>query len=266
MKSRQCGRSEGFHPYGIFHRYFPIPWFLLISAVFSLAPAFALESGPKQVTLLEVYSSEGCSSCPPADQWIAQLEKQAGLWTKFVPVVFHVDYWDTLGWKDSLATPLFSERQHNYAEAWKTGTVYTPGFVLNGKEWRSWRSEHSVPDLNRKSPGQLSIQRFNEKYYTVSFTAANKALPPQSVRAHVALLGQNIRHEILRGENAGETLIHHFVVIGFGEEQMHPEGGHFSALISPQKTYPKKIRESYIAAWVADATNLEVLQAVGGPI
>ena len=74
----------------------------------SLWAAPLAQSGPLKVALLEVYSSEGCSSCPPAEEWVSRLSHRSGLWSEFVPVVFHVDYWDSLGWKDALAERQFS--------------------------------------------------------------------------------------------------------------------------------------------------------------
>src|SRR4051812_18096726 len=108
-----------------------------------LAPALRAEvkfqSGPAQVALVELYTSEGCSSCPAAEKWLAELRGDAGLWTRFVPVAFHVNYWDHLGWRDVLATKQFTQRQYSYAETWSSGSVYTPCVVRNGAEldWRN---------------------------------------------------------------------------------------------------------------------------------
>src|SRR3954471_19082944 len=93
-------------------------------------------SGPTQAALVELYTSEGCSSCPPAEKWLGELKNAAGLWRDFVPVAFHVNYWDHLGWRDVLASKAFTAREHAYAEAWNSSSVYTPCFVRNGAEWR----------------------------------------------------------------------------------------------------------------------------------
>src|SRR5437868_3719162 len=79
----------------------------------SPAAAEIFQSGEDQTVLLELYTSEGCSSCPPAEQWMTQLKNAPGLWKSFVPVAFHVDYWDYLGWKDVLSSPNYSQRQRN---------------------------------------------------------------------------------------------------------------------------------------------------------
>ncbi|MCP5161451.1 MAG: DUF1223 domain-containing protein, partial [Hahellaceae bacterium] len=96
------------------------------------------QSEAKQTALLELFTSEGCSSCPPADAWLSTLQHDPRLWRDFIPVAFHVDYWDRLGWKDTLASPAYSHRQQVYQQQKLTSGVYTPGFVLAGEEWRGW--------------------------------------------------------------------------------------------------------------------------------
>src|ERR1700756_5656843 len=86
------------------------------------------QSGPKQVGLLELYTSEGCSSCPAAEDWLTRLRRSASLWKEFAPVAFHVDYWDSLGWKDKWSNAAFTKRQRAYAEAWRSDNIYTPCF------------------------------------------------------------------------------------------------------------------------------------------
>src|SRR5690349_5159728 len=94
------------------------------------ATTLSLESGPRKTHLLELFTSEGCSSCPPAEAWISGLKNDARLWRDFVPVTFHVDYWDRLGWRDPLASKEWTARQYEYSERWRRSGVYTPGFVL----------------------------------------------------------------------------------------------------------------------------------------
>ncbi len=110
---------------------------IICMACFLSFPASAeivIRSPETQVSLLELYTSEGCSSCPPADRWISKLKKDDRLWSSMIPVAFHVDYWDYIGWKDRFASPEYSLRQRNYARSKNLKTVYTPGFLLNGEE------------------------------------------------------------------------------------------------------------------------------------
>ncbi|MBV9391233.1 MAG: DUF1223 domain-containing protein, partial [Verrucomicrobia bacterium] len=120
--------------------------FLIVAYLVSGARGGAVfESGPDKVVLVELFTSEGCSSCPPAEAWLNHLTNDARLWRKVVPVSFHVDYWDSLGWKDPLAKKQFTIRQQQYAEAWRISSVYTPGFAINGEEWKGWFDGESLP-------------------------------------------------------------------------------------------------------------------------
>ena len=94
-------------------------------------------------SLIELYSSEGCSSCPPAEEWLNHLKGDAGLWKSVFPVAFHVDYWDGLGWPDRFARAEYTQRQRDYAARLRQDSVYTPEFVLNGLEWRP---SQGIPD------------------------------------------------------------------------------------------------------------------------
>src|SRR5690349_19034423 len=121
------------------------------------AESVVFQSSENQVALLELFTSEGCSSCPPAEKWLSSLKQSTALWTEFVPVAFHVDYWDYLGWRDPWAAKDFSDRQRNYAESWRSDSIYTPGFVLNGKEWRDWSRLTDGPRSDGTKVGILKI-------------------------------------------------------------------------------------------------------------
>lgn len=153
--------------------------------------------------LLELYTSEGCSSCPPADRWISSLKKSPALWTEVVPLSFHVNYWDYIGWKDRLAKKEFGDRQRNYANSWKINTVYTPGIVLQGLESEMHASLNKVEGrLEADWNGKILIVR--GKKITESTTL------------HIAWLGLDISSAIKRGENTGQNLKHDFVVLFHG--------------------------------------------------
>ncbi len=95
-----------------------------IVSVFVSQKSFAGEmkllasSGPNRVQVLELYTSESCSSCPPADRWVSELKKDERLWKKFIPIVFHVDYWNNIGWKDGLSSELMTKRQIDISKLW----------------------------------------------------------------------------------------------------------------------------------------------------
>ena len=104
----------------------------------SLAGELHFESSAEPVQLIELYTSEGCSSCPPADRWLSALERDPGLWEQFVPIAFHVTYWNYLGWSDRFGRAEFDAR-HRRVAANASAVVYTPGLFVGGREWRAWR-------------------------------------------------------------------------------------------------------------------------------
>lgn len=148
-----------------------------------------LNRGPKKVQLLELFTSEGCSSCPPAEASLSRLVNDSRLWREFVPVAFHVDYWDRFGWKDPFASVEWTKRQQTYAENWKAETVYTPAFVLNGREWR----KATIPVVNDAAPGvfKATVQDSN----TVMICRRYHATPShRRLAAGGALMGNQFGH------------------------------------------------------------------------
>lgn len=154
--------------------------------------------------LVELYTSEGCSSCPPADLWISNLKKHPQLWESFVPVTFHVDYWDGLGWPDKFAASEFTARQRRYSKLWNKNNVYTPAIVIQGRE-------ASKSQQFEKSNLVLSGE-WNGSHLVLSA----KNIPEGSI-VRYAWLGTDIISQIKRGENSGKTLQHNFVVLELGD-------------------------------------------------
>ena len=97
---------------------------IMIWALSQTAYGQTFKSSDKQVSLIELYTSEGCSSCPPADHWLNGLTDQQGLWTDFIPIAFHVDYWDYIGWQDPYAYSRYTQRQYRYQENNNIRSVY----------------------------------------------------------------------------------------------------------------------------------------------
>lgn len=137
------------------------------------------------------------------------LENDPNLWKTVVPVVFHVNYWDQLGWKDRFARPEFTERQQTYAQRWHSRSVYTPGLVWQGQEWRGWFQDRTRPEFAARSIGLLSLYE-NADRWLVRFQPS-RSISPQT--AHIALLGRNLVSQVQRGENAGRELRHSFVAL-----------------------------------------------------
>src|SRR5450432_3473856 len=90
------------------------------------------ESNETPAVLVELFTSEGCSSCPPADTWLSRLKTSLKLWKSYVPVAYHVDYWNRLGWTDRFSSAEFTARQHRYAAVWQGNSVYTQEVAVKG--------------------------------------------------------------------------------------------------------------------------------------
>jgi hypothetical protein len=226
----------------------------MAAALSANAGEIVFESKPARAHLIELYTSEGCSSCPPAEAWMSGLKSQPRLWQDIVPVAFHVDYWDRLGWRDPFASKLWTERQIEYSARWKTESIYTPAFVLDGKEWHYGK----LPDAATETPGVLKITVNGERV-----TAFFNALPGFADRfdIHVARLGFSLRTDVTAGENNGRKLIHDFVVLGLTNETMKSGAKEFQL---PSSTKSAADQRTAIAAWITVPDQIKPIQAVGG--
>ena len=197
---------------------------------------------------------------PPADRWIAKLRDDPRLWREVVPVAFHVDYWDYIGWRDRFASPVYGNRQREYARGRHVSTVYTPGFVLAGKEWRSWffRPDLKVGDGVEIGRLRLSVDGQQAK---IAFTPSVSG--SGDLEVHVAMLGFDLETEVRSGENGGRTLEHDFVVLGYRSLAMtRRESTHTAAFSLPQLKVPSERKA--IAAWVSLPGDPRPVQVVGG--
>jgi len=237
--------------------------FLLFLLVFSASgPLFAeanhFQSGLEQNQLIELYTSEGCSSCPPAEAWLNRLREDPALWHDRIPAAFHVGYWDKLGWKDRFSSPTYSARQRAYARHWRARTVYTPEFFVNGREWRRWYRT-DVPDNSRIKVGNLKVTLQN-KNLTARFQPEGSL--PDKLTLHVALLGMNRTTQIRAGERNGEKTTHHFVVLGH-KSVASKERRWQTRLPQPQ---PDEAGQQALAVWITRSDDPRPIQSTGGRI
>ena len=190
---------------------------LLTSAVASTtfaasAPSCSGRSPTHTVALVELYTSEGCSSCPPADHYLRSL-RGAGLTTDQVaPLSLHVDYWNYIGWRDPFSQALFTERQRSLAAAANTTLVYTPEFFLNGREVRKW-SNTLADDIKRTNaqPARADIGIAVERGAGGALNVTVTGKGPAGAALQVALQQSNLDSVVTRGENGGRTLHHDYV-------------------------------------------------------
>lgn len=170
------------------------------------AQACKAESGAQVPVVVELYTSEGCNSCPPADRWLSTLKDQPGV----LAAAFHVDYWDRLGWKDRFASARYTDRQAQQQAAAGSRTSYTPQVVVNGRDWRRWPE---LPAVAAGPPVRLAMQRTGEQI-DVQVQSTNGARNRWSL--WWAAVEDGHASDVKAGENSGVTLRHDHVVRHYG--------------------------------------------------
>ena len=192
-------------------------------AVPALPVAHAAEcsaaSGPQRVAVLELYTSEGCDSCPPADKWVNELPARKLTVERVLPLAFHVDYWNQLGWTDPFSQAIFSERQRQHSKRRGVNFVVTPQMLLNGQDYRRGGLfddiDNRVKAINRSKP-QAEIHVTENSTATslagkVEVSVAGGA-ELRRAQVYLALYENNLVTAVPAGENKGRTLRHEFVV------------------------------------------------------
>ncbi|MBW4933184.1 DUF1223 domain-containing protein [Marinobacter sp. F4206] len=223
-----------------------IGWPMLVSAQ-------EWRSGPVKTDVIELFTSEGCSSCPPADRWLSSLKEDPDLFTGFIPVAFHVDYWDYIGWKDQFAKPEYSKRQRAYVREGRVSQSYTPGLVVNSSEWRGWFRGLRRWNSEKTEPGTLTARLDEKRDLQVQFDGANAG------NLTVALLGMGLTTEVRAGENRGRKLTHDFVVLS-----MHTASGANHWALELPNIPDAGQAQTAMAIWVTPEDSMKIIQATGG--
>jgi hypothetical protein len=204
-------------------------------------------SGTLAPRVVELYTSEGCSSCPPADRWLARLRDRADV----VTLAFHVDYWDRLGWTDRHADPAWTLRQRDAATRSGRGFVYTPQVLLDGRDYRGWPS---LPPAAEPARVALSLRRDGEGY---AARVARLAGAPAALAGYWAVTEDGHVSEVRAGENRGATLRHDFVV---RELQAVPHVGEVDLRFAPRSAAGSHPR--HVLFVVTDGATGRPLQAL----
>jgi hypothetical protein len=216
--------------------------FLLIAGVFAGIAAVACtmvsgrdEESPKAaaaangVAIVELFTSEGCSSCPPADELLAKLvassraKNASDAAQRVYPLAFHVDYWNSLGWRDRFSGAAFSERQRQYASASKSNRIYTPQMIVNGtvefvgsdaaaaKRAIAEAQSHAANVVVKLSPTVSNARNA----YAIEYDLDDVSRLPAGAVLNVALVERSLETAVKHGENGGRTLKHDNVVRWF---------------------------------------------------
>ncbi len=167
----------------------------------------------KTHVFVELFTSEGCSSCPPADRVLAQLEReQTNMDAEIITLALHVDYWNYLGWKDEFSSKSYSERQSGYAERFKLDSIYTPQMVVDGQTQfvgsNLGTAQKAISDLAKNQKANIEISNANDK---LKVKIADAPAHDDSY-VWLAIAEDDLKTNVRRGENGGKTLNHVSVV------------------------------------------------------
>lgn len=234
-------------------------FFILLFCITSLfAYDLNFQSKENKTSVIELYTSQGCSSCPPADSWLSKLKKHPKLFEDFIPMAFHITYWNYIGWNDIFANVLNDNRQRFYAKrVWKNNNVYTPQFIIDSKEYRKWFYDQRFPKLNKTYGGILKANIKNNK---IKINYFNKNIKNKKLFLNIAVLGFDYKIDIKRGENRYKTLEHDFVVLNHIQKFTKLENNELQfALDMPKIILDKK--QKAIAIWLSDE-NYNIFQAI----
>ena len=228
-------------------------------------------SPENRVVLLELYTSEGCSSCPPADQFLSSLKSSGVSSEQLIPMAFHVTYWDYIGWKDRFANPQFDKRQRELARKNELSTIYTPQFVLSGDDYRVYAtfSEEVNRLASEKATVAISLSahitcaRNDTEIMHLKLSADISKTEVEGVGFYLVVIEDNLTSDVDDGENEGRKLHHDSVVRQFlGPYYPSKQGGLFrrEQAITLQPEWKRE--DLSVIAFAENPQTGEVLQAV----
>ncbi len=243
---------------------------LLLPGAALAAPSCEARSGAGTTALLELYTSEGCSSCPPADRWFARYASQTGADAPNL-LAFHVDYWDQIGWPDRFARAAYTKRQGDRVNAGGSSTVYTPQLMASTRRDLRWNRPEQVDGVvhqlrGRKAEASLQLQaQPGPGGWTVSVRGQSSASSNPPASMYLALYENGLVSNVKAGENAGATLHHDRVVRGlWGPWPVAMTGTSRQLLVN----LPKDARAAHsgFTAFIENESSGETLQSLGLPL
>lgn len=228
-------------------------------------------SGPRAGALVELYTSEGCSSCPPADHWFSALAAHADP-ARLGLLAFHVDYWDQLGWKDAFSQNAFTRRQYARVHAAGGTTVYTPQLMVSNRTGLRWNATGQVAQAIAQQQAEASRYRLGLQaspaaggWRVALGAAASGERVPGSPMAYLALAQDGLSSTVTRGENAGVHLSHARVVRGlWGPWPIAAGGLHRDLLVRPPQG--ARVGGYQLVAFVQDPADGRTWQVLGMPL
>lgn len=258
--------------------------FRVIFIVFSLIQALTVQASadtcsatsPKQrVALLELYTSEGCSSCPPADEYLSRLDDIGIGPDRLVPLSLHVDYWNYIGWRDPFSSAEYTQRQREVGRRNHLASIYTPQMVLNGRDFRSWRRLNIGRAINKLSgtPGAKIVLSWQQGEAAgqgslsvkVDVTLAKDESADNAI-FHLVVFENKIVSQINAGENSGRSLKHDYVVRKLLKIPFTGHNGHLQQTLLVPLARDWNLSELGLAAFVQNTRTGDILQAMSSQI
>jgi len=228
-----------------------------------------IASGTQLLPLVELYTSEGCDSCPPADRWLSRQFPPTDAHPSAVAIAFHVDYWDRLGWADRFASAAYTERQYASMRANGATFVYTPQVLLQGHDWQAWAASSApVERAGRTTPrATISVEATlsgDAVVVVADATVADAALRPDA-QLFVAYADSGLHSDVAAGENRGKRLLHDHVVRALQSAGNADAGGRIHGRFEFRKPTDAGTAPTLVA-FVQRRTTGDVLQTVAAPL
>jgi hypothetical protein len=231
-------------------------------------------SATSRKQLIELYTSEGCSSCPPADSWLRALVPQLFSADEVVPLAFHVDYWDRLEWRDRFASPLYTSRQSAYSKVSGSSFMFTPQVIIGGRNYSAWsdnsRVQQGVREALKALPDadialRLQAVAAGKIGFEIS-TKLRQGINPRDVHIYAALFQNGLVSDVGRGENSGSRLQHDYVVRELIQSKTIDQSGKLAfrgTFTLPDDARPVAMG---VAVFAQDTKTGKVLQAMAAPL
>jgi hypothetical protein len=239
---------------------FITPYFFILLLATYGPTKIAVPANQKPVVVVELFTSQGCSSCPAADALLNETVRRSDDSPAVLGLSFHVTYWNDLGWKDPYSSEAFTERQKKYADVMKLESIYTPEMIVNGvsefvgSDRKSLsaaieRGAHEVPAF-----GVVATAVFSAEKVTVGYQVDRK---PANTQLNIALVAPRVENEVLRGENKGKKLTHANVVVMLKTIDLAPSG---EVVLARE---PGLLRDPglFVVLFVQDSQTLKILSA-----
>lgn len=248
---------------------------VFVLAIIVAWPAYALQScsaasGSHLRPLVELYTSEGCDSCPPADRWLAAQFPAVDTGSHGIALAFHVDYWDRLGWTDRFATPSYTQRQYAAMRANRATFVYTPQVLLQGHDLQGWQNGGAdAVEAAARAPARATIALDATRSADTVTVSVDVQIADAASRADaqvlVAYADSGLSSDVKAGENRGKRLLHDHVVRALRTASGPDSRGHVHATFEFGK--PRETGTApTLVAFVERQSNGDVLQTLALPL